>query len=129
MRYRILVVDDSDIIRSVVKKSLGMAGLELGAVFEAADGRLALELLKREWVDVVFADINMPNMNGIEMVRAMADDTLLREIPVVIISSDQNQAKLAELNRLGVRACIKKPFRPEAFRGVIEDLFNKEKTP
>ena len=127
MRYRILVVDDSDIIRSVVKKALSMAGLEIGAVFEAADGSEALDMLKREWVDVVFADINMPKMDGLEMMRRMVADPLMHDIPVVIISSDQNQAKLAELTRLGAHACLKKPFRPEDFRGVIEDLFKKGK--
>lgn len=123
MKVRILIVDDSDIIRSVVKKALGMAGLDIGAVFEAGDGIEALEVLKDKWVDVVFADINMPRMDGIEMVRHLKKDPMTNEIPVVIISSDQNQNKLDQVHELGVRAYVKKPFRPEDFRQIIESLF------
>jgi two-component system chemotaxis response regulator CheY len=77
MSYCVLIADDSAIVRSMVRKSLAMAGLDLGEVLEATNGREALEQLKRTWVDVVFADINMPEMTGLELVQAMKNDEVL----------------------------------------------------
>ena len=122
MSYTVLVADDSAIVRSMVKKAIGMAGLDVGQVHEAANGREALDLLRRTWVDVVFADINMPEMTGAELVRAMRDDPALSTTPVVIVSSERSQARVDELRRDGARAYVKKPFRPEQFREVVEAL-------
>jgi two-component system, chemotaxis family, chemotaxis protein CheY len=122
LSYTILIADDSAIVRSMVKKAIGMAGLDVGRVHEAANGREALELLRHTWVDVVFADINMPEMTGAELVRAMRDDPALAATPVVIVSSERSQARVDELRRDGARAYVKKPFRPEQFRAVVESL-------
>lgn len=122
MTYRVAIVDDSSTQRAMVKKAIGMAGLELGEVLEASNGREALELLRREWVDVVFADINMPEMTGIELVEEMAKDGLLASVPVVIVSSSRDEEQMCALRDRGVRAYIQKPFRPEAFRDVVERL-------
>ncbi len=122
MSYTILVADDSAIVRTMVKKAIAMAGLEVGQVHEAANGKEALAVLGRAWVDVVFADINMPEMTGAELVRAMRDDPTLSTTPVVIVSSERSQARIEELQRDGARAYVKKPFRPEHFRTVVEAL-------
>jgi two-component system chemotaxis response regulator CheY len=122
LSYTILVADDSAIVRSMVKKAIGMAGLDVGHVHEAANGREALDLLRRTWVDVVFADINMPEMTGAELVRAMRADPALASTPVVIVSSERSQARIDELQQEGARAYVKKPFRPEQFRAVVETL-------
>jgi two-component system chemotaxis response regulator CheY len=122
MRYRVAIVDDSSTQRSMVRKAIGMAGLDVAEVLEASNGREALELFRREWVDVVFADINMPEMTGVEMVEHMARDGLLASLPVVIVSSNRNEAEIGALLERGVRAYIQKPFRPEAFRDIIERL-------
>ena len=122
MTYRVAIVDDSSTQRTMVKKAIGMAGLGIGEVFEASNGREALDLLRREWVDVVFSDINMPEMSGIELVAEMAKDGLLASVPVVIVSSTRNEEQVGALLARGVRAYIQKPFRPEAFRDVIERL-------
>jgi two-component system chemotaxis response regulator CheY len=120
--YSVLIADDSAIVRAMVKKSLGMAGLALGEVHEAASGREALEVLRRSWVDVVFADINMPEMDGAELVRAMKADPALAATPIVIVSSERSEARIAELRADGAAAYVKKPFRPEGFREVVERL-------
>jgi two-component system, chemotaxis family, chemotaxis protein CheY len=122
MSYCVLIADDSAIVRSMVRKSLAMAGLDLGEVLEATNGREALEQLKKTWVDVVFADINMPEMTGLELVKAMKGDEVLAGTPVVIVSSERSQARIDELKRSGASAYVKKPFRPEHFRGVVESL-------
>jgi two-component system, chemotaxis family, chemotaxis protein CheY len=120
MSYNVLIVDDSSIVRAIVKKSLSICGIEIGTVFEASNGREALAKLEAEWIDIVFADINMPEMSGVEMVAKMAEDNLLVNIPVVIISTERNQAQIDELKRQGIRAYIKKPFRPEVLRDVVQ---------
>lgn len=122
MSYSVLVVDDSAIVRSMVKKALGMTGLELGQVHEAADGREALGVLGKTWIDVVFADINMPEMSGAELVARMKADPALAATPVVIVSSERSQVRIEELRRQGVSAYLKKPFRPEQLRQVIEEV-------
>jgi len=122
MSYTILVADDSAIVRTMVKKAIAMAGLPVGQVHEAANGREALELLRRAWVDVVFADINMPEMTGIELLEAMQGDAALAATPVVIVSSDRNPARVEQTQRAGARAYVKKPFRPEQFREVVTAL-------
>jgi two-component system, chemotaxis family, chemotaxis protein CheY len=122
MSYRVLIVDDSSVVRSMVKKAIAMAGLEVEQILEAANGLEALQQLKGNWVDIVFTDLHMPVMNGMELVQSMARDGVLATTPVVVVSSDPSETRAEDLKRLGVRAYLKKPFRPEAFRQVIEDV-------
>ncbi len=122
MSYTVLIADDSAIVRSMVKKALAMAGLDLGQVHEAANGKEALAILGSNWIDVVFADINMPEMTGVELVRSMKADPALAATPVVVVSSEQTQARIDEMRRWGAKAYVKKPFRPEQFRAVVEEL-------
>jgi len=122
MSYRILIVDDSPIIRSVTKKIIGMCGLDVAGLYEAANGLEALKILGEEWIDVVFADINMPEMNGIELVEKMVADDMLKSVPVVIVSTERSEVRIAALKEMGVKAYIKKPFRPEEFQAAVEDV-------
>lgn len=122
MGYQVLIVDDSEIIRSVVKKSISMSGIDVARIFEAADGQEALAVMEKEWVDIVFADLNMPRMSGLELVNHMAKDNMLQNTPVVIVSSERSELRIEELKQQGVRAYIKKPFRPEDFRDVVTSI-------
>jgi two-component system, chemotaxis family, chemotaxis protein CheY len=119
MAYNVLIVDDSAIVRSVVRKTLGMSGIELGEIHEAGNGRDALAALEQHWIDIVFADINMPVMNGIEMVDRMVERDLLKTSPVVIISTERSETRIEELRARGVSAYLNKPFTPECLRDVI----------
>ena len=122
MSYNILIVDDSVIVRRMVKKTLNMTGVDVGTVHEAENGKEALQIMSDEWIDIVFADLHMPEMTGIEMVDKMADDNLLETIPVVIVSSDHSQKRIDELKQRGIRAYLKKPFKPEGVRDVIDEV-------
>ncbi len=126
MGYSVLIVDDSSVVRSIVKKSTEMSGIEIAAIFEAGNGKEALEVLDREWVDIVFADLNMPEMNGVELVQKMSEDSLLVSTPVVIISSERREKRIEELKKRGIRAYIKKPFRPENFAKVVTRILDKQ---
>jgi two-component system chemotaxis response regulator CheY len=121
MNPKILIVDDSKIVRAMIRKNLKMVGIE-DNVFEAADGTQALEMLKEQPVDIVFADIHMPNMNGEALVEEIMQRDDLSAIFVVMISSDRSEARRQRLEQLGVKAYIQKPFRPEAFRDVLSGL-------
>jgi two-component system chemotaxis response regulator CheY len=128
MSYNVLIVDDSPIIRAMVKKSLAMSGLDLSNVYEAENGVEALKKLEDEWIDIVLADLNMPKMGGFEMVQKMSEDSMLISTPVVIVSSDRNAEKMEQLKAAGIRAYIKKPFKPEQLRDVITDVMNSKLT-
>lgn len=122
MALNILVVDDSPTVRAILTKSFRMADIELGQVHEACHGREALEILGKNWVDLVFTDINMPEMNGIELIDQMNEDGMLNSIPVVIVSTEGSVTRIEQLKAKGVSAYLRKPFTPEAIREIIEDV-------
>lgn len=123
MTYRILVVDDSPIIRAMVRRSLSMAGIDVDGVQEAENGLVAMEKLLAGPVDIVLTDINMPELDGIALVRRMSRRPDLASIPVVVVSTEGSENRLAELRRLGIRGYIRKPFRPEQFRAVMNEIY------
>lgn len=119
MAYNLLIVDDSAIVRKALKKSLSIANLDIGNIYEAMHGQDALEILKNNWIDLIFLDINMPVMNGMEFMHEMRSDELLKAIPVVIISTEGSQIRAEELKALGVSAQLHKPVRPETLNETI----------
>jgi two-component system, chemotaxis family, chemotaxis protein CheY len=122
MSLRILIVDDSAIIRAIIKKTVSMSGLDVEEIFEGQNGHEALEILRKEWIDVVFCDLNMPEMTGDELVAEMSNDRVLVSIPVVVVSSERNEERIEELRKNGIKAYIKKPFKPEEFRDVVGEV-------
>ena len=125
MAINVLVVDDSSVMRSMISKTMNMSGLELGEVSQAANGMEALGLLKEKWVDLVVADINMPVMNGEEMINRMMEDPDLKTIPILVVSTEASQARIESLMNKGARF-IKKPFSPELIRNTIVKMLRIE---
>lgn len=121
MSYNILVVDDSKIVRAVMLKTLRISGIDLGEVYEAGNGREGLDILADKWVDLVLADINMPEMTGVEMVEVMKEKGYMDGIPVVIISTERSVTRMNSLKAKGVFAYLNKPFTPEEVREVVEE--------
>ena len=122
MAYNILVVDDSATVRAMITKTLGMAGLDLQEIHQAKNGREALDLLQTHWIDLVLTDINMPEMDGLEMVQTMAADGLLRTVPVVVVSTEGSETRIQELRQQGIRGYVRKPFTPEEVKAVVENV-------
>jgi two-component system, chemotaxis family, chemotaxis protein CheY len=122
MALNFLIVDDSKILRGMVRRILGMTGLDIGDVHEAGSGKEALELLAQNHIDVVLADLNMPEMSGTELVERIRKSPTLSRTHVVIISSERAQATVENLKQLGVHAYLTKPFRAEALRDVLSTL-------
>lgn len=122
MSFNILIVDDSRTIRSVIKKTLLIAGIPTSELYEASNGLEGLRIMKDNWVDLCFADINMPVMNGIEMIEKMQEDQELAKLPVVIVSTEGSRTRIEELFRKGVRAYLRKPITPEIIRNVVREV-------
>jgi two-component system chemotaxis response regulator CheY len=99
-----------------------LTGVPITEVFEAGNGQEALECLHGRWIDLVLTDLNMPVMTGTELIEAMVADDLLKNIPVVVISTDGSTTRIEELKAKGVREYIQKPFTPEDVRAIIETL-------
>jgi len=108
----ILIVDDSDMARAVIRRLLALSELAVGEVHEARDGEEALGVLAAHWIDVVFADLAMPRMSGVELIERMAADELWRRLPVIVVSADHSASRRSQLTQQGVRAFVTKPFRP-----------------
>ena len=121
MSFRMLIVDDSAAMRTFIKRVVDMSGLEPSAIVEAQNGREALECLASERIDVVLSDINMPVMDGEQFLMELGATGKLREIPVVIVSTDSTATRVGRALELGARGYVKKPFTPEALRNVLEE--------
>ncbi len=120
MSLNMLVVDDSAVMRSMVTKTLGMAGLDIGEVHEAANGQEGLDALGENWIDLVLVDINMPVMNGEEMIDRMRESDLWKDMRIIVISTEGSQTRIEGLRQKGVEF-IHKPFTPEAIREAIKN--------
>ncbi len=122
MAYRVLLVDDSPAMRTFIRRVMVMSGFDLAECIEAADGAEALEVLQREKVDVILTDINMPRMDGEELMRRLGEDKELRDIPAVVVSTDSTRPRILRMIGLGAQGYIAKPFSPESLREALEKV-------
>jgi len=118
--FRILIVDDSPVMRAFIRRIMLVSGIEAAEFLEASDGQEALGMLRQQWVDVVLTDINMPGMDGEQFVRCLEADDLLRSVPVVVVSTDATEGRMHQMLSLGARGYVKKPFLPETLREELE---------
>jgi two-component system chemotaxis response regulator CheY len=122
MAYKVLIVDDSQPMRSVIKKTIKASGFGGAEFFEAANGQEALSILKSQWLDIVVTDYNMPEMNGVELIAEMKKDEMIRTIPVLMITTEGSRSKIDEFIQLGAAGYIKKPFTPEAIKAKLTEI-------
>lgn len=118
----ILIVDDSSAMRSVIKRIITLSGFEMDSCVEAGDGEDALSVLRKQRVDLVISDINMPRMDGESLLREISADSELSRIPVVVVSSDATESRASRLLALGASAYLVKPFQPQAIREKLEQV-------
>ena len=122
MAYSILIVDDSEIIRSMISRTITLTKLPVHTFREARNGIEALDVLNRDWIDIVFTDLNMPVMNGLDLIKNMKKTVDLEDIPVIVITTEGNSNRLDELKDAGARDCIRKPFTPENIRDTLSAI-------
>ena len=118
MAINVLVTDDSKVMRTMIIKSMGMCGMQLGEVFEAANGREGLACLGGNWIDLILVDINMPVMNGEEMIQQIKSEPATADLPIIVISTEGSQTRVDRLEKQGVKF-IHKPFTPEKLREIV----------
>ncbi len=121
MAINILVVDDSAVMRRMIIKTIKLCGVEIGNICEASNGLEGLELLQKRWLDLLFIDVNMPVMDGIEMLDKIRENPLTSDIPVLIVSTESNEdrIKVIDQHRAGF---VHKPFTPEILREKILEM-------
>jgi two-component system chemotaxis response regulator CheY len=124
MEPDVLVVDDSAAIRKILHRVLRQTGMAIGAIHEAGNGLEALELLNKLDFSLVLSDINMPKMDGLQMLAAMKKKPELRCIPVVMITTEGGETKVAEAVKLGAAGYVRKPFTADQIKeklvGILE---------
>jgi len=122
MGKTVLIVDDSNTMRKIVSRSLRQAGIDFEQILEAGDGQEALDVLAANKVDVVLSDINMPNMTGLEFLKAKAEDDAIKDIPVIMISTETGADIIDEAKSYGAKGAIKKPFTPDLINETLGPL-------
>ena len=123
---RILIVEDSATMRSLLVSSLEELELPV-KVIEAGSGFEALRLLPREIFDLVVTDINMPDINGLELVSFIKSNDRYANIPLIIVSTEGSERDRHKGLGLGADAYLVKPFEPEDFRQVVSDLLSRDR--
>jgi len=121
MSLNIMVVDDSAVARAMIIKVLKLTGLPLGEVLQASNGQEGLDLLENNWVDLLLVDINMPVMNGEEMITRVRANEAWQSLPIVVISTEGSVTRIASLQEQGANF-IHKPFSPETIREIIQQV-------
>jgi len=122
MSCNVLIVDDSAILRTCVKKVVKLAGIAEDHIFEAANGQEALQVLETVWTDLVLLDLNMPVMNGEQFVERVRSNPDLTDVAIVVVSTEANRERLERLRSLGVVESLHKPFEPEELCQIITKL-------
>ena len=126
MAYNFLLVDDSSIVRKVLIRTIGMTDLEVSEITEAVNGLDALEKLENRWVDLIFLDINMPIMNGVEFMEKLRAHPTFKSLPVVIVSTEGSQERIKRLEELGIQSYLRKPVSPENLTKTVVSILTSD---
>jgi two-component system chemotaxis response regulator CheY len=121
-KLRVLIVDDSSVMRKIVERSLRQAGLDLGEVIEAGNGAEALAEVNKGKFDLILSDINMPAMDGLEFLKNLANVESAKGTPVVMITTEGSEARVVEALSVGAKGYIRKPFTPEQVKERVTPL-------
>jgi two-component system chemotaxis response regulator CheY len=124
MGKTILTVDDSSTMRQMIGFTLKEAGF---AILEAGDGLEALERARGQKLDLVITDVNMPDVNGLELVAFLKGSEALRAIPLIVVSSEGSEKDCERGLSLPANAYLTKPFDPEKLVGVVRELLARRR--
>jgi len=123
MKINVLVVDDSAAIRKILVRVLSQTDLPWGEIHEASDGMEALQNLKSFEASLILSDINMPNMDGLQFLTNLRADAKWKQVPVIMISTEGNQAKVLEAVQLGANGYVRKPFTADQIKEKVLSCF------
>jgi two-component system chemotaxis response regulator CheY len=116
MPVDVLIVDDSAAIRKILQRMLKQAGLDVGTVLQAGDGIEALEKLSGQSVGLILSDINMPNMDGMQLLATLKSSPEFRHVPVIMITTEGSEGKVMEALQLGASGYVRKPFTADQIK-------------
>jgi two-component system, chemotaxis family, chemotaxis protein CheY len=119
---RVLIVDDSAVMRKIVERCLRQAGIEISAVLEAGNGVEGLAALQAGGVDLILSDINMPAMDGLEFLQGLRGVENAKNTPVVMITTEGSESRVVEALSAGARGYIRKPFTPDQVKERVTPL-------
>jgi two-component system, chemotaxis family, chemotaxis protein CheY len=122
----ILIVDDSATMRMVIRRVIDLTEVPIGTIYEANNGVEAISILETCTVHAVFTDINMPVMNGHQLLLEIAQRQQWNDILRIVISTDGSRLRQAEVKELNVNLYIQKPFRPEVVRNALSRIANAD---
>ena len=123
MLIDVLIVDDSAAIRKILQRVLRQAEVPLGEVYEAGDGLEAIKALDSQRVDLVMADINMPNMDGLQLLDHIKTTEKWKHLPVVMVTTEGGESKVMSAAKLGAAGYVRKPFSAEQLRQTLDAIF------
>ena len=112
----VLIVDDSAAIRKILQRVLRQTDLPLGEIHEAGDGTEAVEILRNRSFGLILSDINMPQMDGLQLLARIKEMEHLRNVPVIMITTEGGQGKVMEAVQLGATGYVRKPFTAEQIK-------------
>lgn len=119
---RVLIVDDSAVMRKIVERSLRQAGIEVKEVVEAGNGVEGLAAVRQGAVDLILSDINMPAMDGLEFLQGLRGLDNAKNVPVVMITTEGSESRVVEALSAGARGYIRKPFTPDQVKERVTPL-------
>ncbi|MBN2724322.1 MAG: response regulator [Deltaproteobacteria bacterium] len=122
MARNALIVDDSGVMRKIVMRNLRNTQVHFDHIFEAGDGIEGLKVLEGNEVAVIFSDVNMPNMGGLEMVKQIKAQYGTDKIKIIMVTTDGAEETIKEAMDNGASGYIKKPFTPEQMVKYLQDL-------
>ena len=125
MAYNILVVDDSAVMRGMIIKTLRLSGLALDEVHQAANGAEGLKAIGANRIDLALVDINMPVMNGEEMIDCVRENPATADLPIIVVSTESSETRIESFAEKGVRF-IHKPFEPQTFRTMVREMTGED---
>jgi two-component system, chemotaxis family, chemotaxis protein CheY len=121
-KLKVLIVDDSSVMRKIVERALRQAGLDLNEVLEASNGAEALAEVQKGSLDLILSDINMPVMDGLELLKNLASVESAKGVPVVMITTEGSEARVVEALSAGAKAYLRKPFTPDQVKDRVAPL-------
>ncbi|MGE3175301.1 MAG: response regulator [Planctomycetota bacterium] len=124
MKYTVLIVDDSPLLRATARRAVTQAGVDPAQIREAGNGREALQALEQQLSDLVLLDINMPVLDGYGFAEEKARRPEFAGVKVALVTTEGNKKRLDRMTELGVEHYLRKPFEPEELRALVASMFD-----
>jgi len=121
----VLVVDDSAAIRKILTRVLRQTGMAIQTIHEAGDGQEALAQMAQHRIDLVLSDINMPKMDGLQLLASLKASPQWRHVPVMMITTEGGETKVTEALRLGAAGYVRKPFTADQIKEKLTGILQQ----